>query len=222
MSAPAHAAFRVDLQVIADMVTPGKRVLDLGCGDGTLLEYLVTEKQVDGRGVELSQDGVNACVSRGLSVVQGDVDTDLGDYPDDSFDYVILSQTLQAARRPREVLIELLRIGHSAIVSFPNLGYWRARLHLLWFGRTPVTESLPNPWWESPNIHPCSIRDFLELCDELHIAIERALTVNRRGQVSRFRGGARFANLTGEQGVFLLGNPQRTGRRGESTVGAGA
>ncbi len=199
------ATIRVDLQLIADMVAPGARVLDLGCGEGTLLEYLVTEKDVDGRGIELSQAGVNACVSRGLSVVQGDVDLDLGDYPDDSFDYVILSQTLPAARRPRKLLLELLRIGNCAIVSFPNMGYWRSRLYLLWHGCMPVTGALPNLWWDTPNIHLCSIRDFLNLSGELGITIERALTVNNRGQVNRFRGVGRVANLMGEQGVFLLG-----------------
>jgi methionine biosynthesis protein MetW len=199
------ATIRVDLQLIADMVAPGARVLDLGCGEGALLEYLVTEKDVDGRGVELSQAGVNACVSRGLSVIQGDVDFDLGDYPDDSFDYVILSQTLPAARHPRELLLELLRIGNCVIVSFPNMGYWRSRLYLLWYGCMPVTGALPSLWWETSNIHLCSIRDFLNLCGDLGIAIERALTVNNRGQVSRFRGVGRIANLMGEQGVFLLG-----------------
>jgi methionine biosynthesis protein MetW len=227
-----RVAIRVDLQLIADMVPPGARVLDLGCGDGSLLKYLVTEKGVDGRGIELSQAGVNACVSRGLSVIQGDVDIDLGDYPDDSFDYVILSQTLPAARQPQELLSELLRIGRSAIVSFPNMGYWRARLYLLWCGRVPMTETLPDPWWSTSNIHPCSIRDFLTLCEELGITIERALTVNSRGQVSRFHGHNRLANLLGDQGVFLLskstgaGSPRRsggnfTGASNVSSPGAG-
>jgi methionine biosynthesis protein MetW len=140
------SAIRVDLQLIADMIGAGSRVLDVGCGDGTLLAYLVAEKGVAGRGIEISRAGVNACVRRGLSVVQGDADTDLKDYPDDSFNYVVLSQTLQATHNPREVLLQLLRIGRCAIVSFPNFGYWRCRVQLALGGHMPVTETLDNPW----------------------------------------------------------------------------
>ncbi|HEX2117238.1 MAG TPA: methionine biosynthesis protein MetW, partial [Alphaproteobacteria bacterium] len=154
MSTPAvvaarpRASIRVDLQVIADMVKPGTRVLDIGCGDGALLDYLVHFKQVDGRGIELSQAGVNACVSQGLSVIQGDAETDLKDYPSDSFDYVILSQTLQATYDPKTVLSELVRIGRRAIVSFPNFGAWHVRLKLLAYGKMPVTDSYDTAWYE--------------------------------------------------------------------------
>src|SRR5476651_895817 len=141
---------RVDLQQIADMVEPRTRALDVGCGDGSLLGYLSTFKHCDARGMELSQAGVNACVANGLSVIQGDADTDLIDYPDDAFDYVILSQTLQATRRPREVLENMLRIGRRAIVSFPNFGHWRIRLQLLLHGQMPVTDNLPDSWYDSP------------------------------------------------------------------------
>ena len=208
MNAPARNArpvrLRADLQTIADMVEPNTRVLDVGCEDGKLLHYLTTEKNVDGRGIELSQAGVNVCVAHGLSVVQGDADKDLIDYPDDAFDYVILSQTLQATYNPKQVLSELLRIGRRAIVSFPNFGYWRVRLHLLLRGRMPVTETLAEPWYQTPNIHFCTIRDFVLLCRELGITIEKRLSVTHEGGTAPFHSTGKLANLLGEQGVFLL------------------
>ena len=158
------------------MIEPGSRVLDIGCGDGALLAYLAREKGVDGRGIELSQSGVNACVRHGLSVIQGDADRDLDAFPNGAFDVVVLSQTLQATRRPRHVVEELLRIGKRAIVSFPNFGFWRIRLGLLFRGRMPVSELLNHPWYETPNIHLCTIRDFVVLCDEIGAGIERSVT----------------------------------------------
>src|SRR5829696_5758319 len=151
---------RRDLRLIADMIEPGTRVLDIGCGDGALLAYLAREKSVDARGIELSQSGVNACVRHGLSVIQGDADSDLDAFPNDAFDVVVLSRTLQATRQPRHVLEALLRIGKRAIVSFPNFGFWRVRLSLMFRGRMPVTELLNSPWYDTPNIHLCTIRDF--------------------------------------------------------------
>jgi methionine biosynthesis protein MetW len=194
---------RVDLQLIADMIEPGSRVLDVGCGDGTLLEYLAHFKQVDGRGVEISQAGVNACVSRGLSVVQGDADTDLKDYPTNAFDYVVLSQTLQATRHPRAVLEDLARIGRRAIVSFPNFGHWRVRWHLAAHGRMPETELLPARWYETENIHFCTIADFIALCDDLAVDVERAIAITANGAPQRIHS-LRLANLFGEQALFLL------------------
>jgi len=202
-TAGGRAPIRVDLRLIADMVEPGSRVLDIGCGDGELLYHLVHEKQVDGRGIELSQAGVNACVSHGLSVIQGDADTDLKNYPSGAFDYVILSQTLQATRDPRGVMAQLVRIGRRAIVSFPNFGHWRVRWHLLTKGRMPVTNSLPLKWYNTPNIHLCTILDFAALCEELGIVVERALIINSDGRASEIRS-LRRANLLGEQGMFLL------------------
>jgi methionine biosynthesis protein MetW len=201
--AARRAAIRIDLQLIADMIAPGSRVLDVGCGDGALLDYLVHFKKVDGRGIELSQDGVNACVTQGLSVIQGDADTDLRDYPSDAFDYVVLSQTLQATVNPRSVLSELARIGRRAIVSFPNFGYWRVRLQLLAHGRMPRTSALTHDWYDTPNIHLCTITDFVDLAERMGVTIERALTLDRTGTHVRERKGA-FANLLGEQAVFLL------------------
>jgi len=194
---------RVDLRLIADMVDPGSRVLDVGCGDGALLDFLTHEKGVDGRGIELSMDGVHRCVKQGLSVIQGDAEADLKDYPADAFDYVILGQTLQAMREPKRVLEHMVRIGRHAIVSFPNFGYWRIRFQLLVHGRMPVTEQLGYQWWETPNIHLCTIADFVELCRVAGVTIERGVIVNRAGRVTGSGYGG-LTNLLGEQAVFLL------------------
>jgi methionine biosynthesis protein MetW len=197
------AKIRADLLLIADMVEPGARVLDIGCGDGALLEHLVFVKQVTGRGIELSQEGVNACVSQGLSVIQGDADTDLTDYPAGAFDYAILSQTLQATHDPRHVLEQLVRIGRRAIVSFPNFGHWQSRLYLVFRGRMPVTDALPASWYETPNIHFCTIRDFSVLCGEVGVTVERALSLDARGRAAP-QQSLRLANLLGQSALFLL------------------
>lgn len=195
---------RVDLQYIADMIEPRTRVLDIGCGDGALLSYLSEFKQVDARGIELSMAGVKECVSDGLSVIQGDADTDLEDYPDGAFDYAVLSQTLQATRRPRQVVENLVRIGRRAILSLPNFGHWKVRLGLLAFGRMPQTESLPFPWYDTPNIHLCTIRDFLELCEEIEVDVEKAVVLDTRGRKLPMRATGLTGNLMGVTAVFLL------------------
>ena len=201
---------RQDLRLIAEMIEPGARVLDIGCGDGALLAYLARYKQVDGRGIELSQSGVNACVGHGLSVIQGDADRDLVAYPQGAFDVVVLSQTLQATRQPRRVIEALVRIGRRAIVSFPNFGFWRVRLHLLLCGRMPMSDLLALPWYETPNIHLCTIRDFVALCDELGVTVERSVTLDRHGRPYALHPHGGLANLLAEQGVFVLSG----GRRG--------
>ena len=197
-------AARIDLQLIADMVAPGSKVLDIGCGDGALLELLVKQRDIDGRGLELGQSGVNNCVARGLSVVQGNADTVLSYYPDNGFDTVILSQTLQATQRPQEVLREMARIGNRLIVSIPNFGHWRVRLDLLLNGRMPVTGALTASWYETANIHLCTLKDFTELCDVLGLSVESCITLS--GGRAKALGGrpTRAANLLAEQGVFVL------------------
>ncbi|HVB16708.1 MAG TPA: methionine biosynthesis protein MetW [Stellaceae bacterium] len=209
-TAASDSELRRDLRLIAEMIEPSARVLDIGCGDGALLAYLARTKGVDARGIELSQSGVNAGVRHGLSVIQGDADRDLAAFPDDAFDVVVLSQTLQATRHPRQVLEELLRIGRRAIVSFPNFGFWHIRLSLLLRGRMPVTELLDHPWYETPNIHLCTIRDFVALCDEIGAAIERSLTLDRHGRPFFLDPRGSLANLLAEQGVFVL-----SGKRGK-------
>lgn len=195
---------RVDLAVVADLVPAGVRLLDVGCGDGRLLERLVALKGIDGRGVELSQKGVNEAVARGLPVIQGDADTDLVTYPDDAFDYVVLSQTLQATTHPRRVLEQLLRIGHRAVVSLPNFGHWRIRLQFLIWGRMPVTEDLPFSWYDTPNIHFCTLRDFVELTREIDAEIETSIALDAKGRKLSFKAPWWFWNLFGEQAVFVL------------------
>jgi methionine biosynthesis protein MetW len=200
----AAAQLRQDLSLIADMIEPRSRVLDIGCGDGALLAYLTRQKSVDGRGIELSQSGVNACVGHGLSVIQGDADRDLEAYPNAAFDVVVLSQTLQATRQPRKVVEALVRIGRRAIVSFPNFGFWRIRLGLLIKGRMPLSNCLAYPWYETPNIHLCTIHDFVALCDEIGVQIERSVTLDHHGQPYSLDPRGSLANLLAEQGVFVL------------------
>jgi methionine biosynthesis protein MetW len=194
---------RVDLLIIAEMVTPGSRVLDIGCGDGTLLRILADKHGVDGRGIELSQAGVNSCVAQGLAVIQGDADDDLAYYPDLAFDYAILSQTIQATYSPRLVLEQLLRIGKRVVVSFPNFGHWRVRTQMMFGGHMPRTDNLPERWYDTPNIHLCTIKDFLDLCDDVGAKVERAIALNAYG--TKLVAMPLFAqNLFGEQAVFLL------------------
>jgi methionine biosynthesis protein MetW len=195
---------RADHLLIADMVERGARVLDVGCGDGSLLALLARRQGVDGRGIELSRQNVSECLAKGLAVIQGDADTDLADYPDDAFDYVILSQTIQATRRPRWVLEHMLRIGRRAIITFPNFGHWRVRIELGLKGRMPVTDNLPYSWYDTPNIHFCTIRDFVSLCREVGAGMERAVALDASGRPVRVNLPWWAWNLLGEQGVFLL------------------
>jgi len=202
IASPATA--RVDHLLIAEMVAPSSRVLDVGCGDGALLQLLTETKNVDGRGVEVSRERVNACVARGLSVIQGDADRDLDKYPDQAFDYAILSLTIQATRYPKTVLENLLRIGRHAIVSFPNFGHWSVRLKLMFTGRMPTTENLPEPWYMSPDAHLCSIKDFVDLCDIVGARVERGVAFNSSGQKLGTWIPLTGHNLLGEKAVFQL------------------
>lgn len=194
---------RADLALVGQLIPEGARVLDIGCGDGSLLLHLEATKHVDGRGIEISQKGVNECVARGLSVIQGDADRDLVLYPDDSFDFVILTQTLQATYRPREVIENIMRIGRRAVISFPNFAHWRIRTALGFGGRMPVTRQLPHSWYDTPNIHFFTIRDFVDLCGELDVTVEKAVALNRNGRRIPL-GGVWIWNLFGAQAVFVL------------------
>lgn len=195
---------RPDLKVVADLIAPDATLIDIGCGEGDLLAWMQKHKRVKGRGIELSQAGVNRCIARGLSVIQGDADTDLQFYPDNACDYAVLSQTLQTLRHPREVLEHLVRIGRHGIVSVPNFGHWRNRLYLMFNGRMPVTSALSYTWYETPNIHFCTISDFVELCERAHLVIEKRLYVTHLGTPAPFHNKGMFANLFGEQGIFVV------------------
>jgi methionine biosynthesis protein MetW len=190
---------RPDLAIIAGKVPPSSRVIDIGCGAGELLDYLARNRDCDARGMEISPAGVAAAVAKGLPVIQGNADTDLGDFPDQSFDVAILSQTLQATQQPALVLDELLRIARVAIVSFPNFAFWRARISVAVFGRMPVTKALPVEWYETSNIHLCSVKDFEKLCASRSIKIQSALFMTGQAPISRL-----FANLCAEQAIFIL------------------
>jgi methionine biosynthesis protein MetW len=195
---------REDFRAIQKLVRRGARVLDVGCGEGALLELLERENGVDGRGLEISPQGVSACLARGLAVMQGDADRDLDYFPTGAFDYVILSQTLQAVLRPRHVLGELLRIADQAVVSLPNFGHWRVRLDLMLHGRMPVTGVLPEPWWATPNIHLCTVRDFTAICDDLGLAID-ACAALAAGKPARAMDPSRpLENWRAEAALFLL------------------
>jgi methionine biosynthesis protein MetW len=195
---------RLDLTLIAEMVTPGARVLDIGSGDGTLIDHLYRTKGCDARGIEIDMAEVTRSVVHGLPVMHGDADSDLAQYPDGAFDYVVLSRTLQAVERPRQVLAQMLRIGTRALVSFPNFGHWQVRWQLLWSGRMPMTSVWAKPWHETPNIHPCTIRDFFVLCAEEGYVVEKWLAVDEEGRRAPRRRSAALANLFGEQALFQL------------------
>jgi methionine biosynthesis protein MetW len=199
-----EVASREDFREILRLIRPGSRVLDVGCGEGALLELLSQDKGVDGRGLEISPEGVAACLARGLSVVQGDADHDLKDFPTGAFHYAVLSQTLQAVRHPRQVLSELLRIADRAIVSFPNFGHWRVRWSLLHRGRMPETRALPDPWWNTANIHLCTLRDFMDLAADLDLQIEACAALTQGKPARSMDPDKGLENWRSEAAIFML------------------
>ena len=193
-----------EFKVIADLLPENVRVLDVGCGDGTLIEALIKEKSIDARGIELEENKVKECISKGLSVIEGDAETELGQFPDKAFDFVVLSQTLQAFYQPENVLAQLLRIGDRVIISIPNFGYWQIRASLLFFGKMPVTKSLPYTWYNTPNLHMCSIKDFYQFCEKKKIKMDKIIGINSEKTSSINRINLEMKNLLSEVGIFLI------------------
>ena len=194
-----------EFNVIADLLPNNTRVLDVGCGDGSLMNLLKEEKNIEVHGLELNQDNVQQCIHKGLPVIQGNAETELHQFPDQSFDYVILSQTLQAFYKPEEVLRNLLRIGKSVIVSIPNFGFWKVRIKLLIFGEMPVTKTLPNTWYNTPNLHMCTIKDLFKFCEEKNINIKKVIGVNEDSTSIIKKRNLEIKNLFSKLGIFLIG-----------------
>lgn len=194
---------RTDLEIIVDLIEPNSRVLDIGCGDGVLLRMLESRKEVDARGIEISPEGVTKCLVEGLSVIQGNANSDLGPYPDKSFDWVILSQTVQAVEDPKHVLKELVRIGKKAIVSFPNFGHWHIRWQVGIEGRMPMSSHLPVAWYETENIHFCTIRDFRSLLDDMNLKTEAHFALRSDGKPIARRSPWLW-NLFGREAIFVI------------------
>ena len=194
-----------EFKVIADLLPNNVRVLDVGCGDGSLMSLLTKEKNIEARGLELIEDNVKKCIYKGLSVIEGNAETELHQFPSQSFDFVILSQTLQAFYNPEKVLKDLLRIGKSVIISIPNFGYWKVRTSLLFFGKMPVTKTLPNSWYNTPNLHMCTIKDFFHFCVEKNIEIKRAMGVNEDKTSEIKKNNLEIKNFFSKLGIFLIG-----------------
>jgi len=194
-----------EFKVIADLLPNNTRVLDVGCGDGSLMNFLVKEKNIEVRGLELEKQNVQDCIYKGLPVIQGNAETELYQFPDQSFDCVVLSQTLQAFYSPDKVLKELLRIGKSVIVSIPNFGYWKVRTSLLFFGKMPMTKTLPHSWHNTPNLHMCSIKDLFNYCDEQNIKIQKVIGVNEDKISLIKKSNLEIKNFFSKLGIFLIG-----------------
>ena len=194
-----------EFKVIADLLPQNVRVLDVGCGDGSLMNHLIKEKNIEARGLELKKENVTKCIYKGLSVIEGNAETELHQFPNQSFDFVILSQTLQAFYNPEKVLKDLLRIGKSVIISIPNFGYWKVRTSLLFFGKMPVTKTLPNSWYNTPNLHMCTIKDLFHFCLEKNIKIKKAVGVNEDKTSEIKRSNLEIRNFFSKLGIFLIG-----------------
>jgi|TARA_B100001142_G_scaffold25354_1_gene23069 methionine biosynthesis protein MetW len=194
-----------EFKVIADLLPNNSKVLDVGCGDGSLMDLLAKDKNIEVRGLELDQSNVQKCIVKGLPVIQGDAETELYQFPPQSFDYVILSQTLQAFYKPDKVLKELLRIGKSVIVSIPNFGYWKVRTSLLFFGKMPITKTIPNTWFNTPNLHMCTIKDLFNYCEDQNIEIKKVIGVNENNISLIKKSNLEMKNLFSKLGIFLIG-----------------
>ena len=194
-----------EFKVIADLLPKNVRVLDVGCGDGSLMSHLIKEKNIEARGLELKKENVTKCIYKGLPVIEGNAETELHQFPNQSFDFVILSQTLQAFYNPEKVLKDLLRIGKSVIISIPNFGYWKVRTSLLFFGKMPVTKTLPNSWYSTPNLHMCTIKDLFHFCLEKNIKIKRAVGVNEDKTSEIKKSNLEIKNFFSKLGIFLIG-----------------
>ena len=194
-----------EFKVIADLLPENVRVLDVGCGDGSLMSHLIKEKNIEARGLELKKENVTKCIYKGLPVIEGNAETELHQFPNQSFDFVILSQTLQAFYNPEKVLKDLLRIGKSVIISIPNFGYWKVRTSLLFFGKMPVTKNLPNSWYNTPNLHMCTIKDLFHFCVEKNIEIKRAVGINEDKTSEIKKSNLEIKNFFSKLGIFLIG-----------------
>ena len=193
-----------EFQIISELIENNKRVLDVGCGDGTLMKHLKDNKNIDTRGLEISKNNVQLCISKSLSVIEGNAERDLQQFPDLSFDYVILSQTLQAFYNPEKVIDDLLRVANKAIVTIPNFGYWKVRLHLLLKGTMPITKNLPDEWYITPNLHMCTIKDFYNFCSKKNIELYKSIALNgeKTSQINKIN--LNIKNLYSELGIFLI------------------
>ena len=193
-----------EFKIIADLIETNTRVLDVGCGDGTLMEFLKDNKKIDIRGIEILKNNVQQCIGKGLTVIEGDAEKDLSQFPDGSFDFVILSQTLQAFLNPEKVISELLRVGKKAIVTIPNFGYWKVRLHLLIKGTMPVTRTLPDEWYNTPNLHMCTIKDFFNFCENRKINLYKSIALQNLKSSKITNTNLTLKNLTSVLGIFLI------------------
>ena len=193
-----------EFEIISELIENNTRVLDVGCGDGTLMKYLKDEKNVDTRGLEISKNNIQNCTGKGLTVIEGNAEKDLHQFPNLSFDYVILSQTLQAFYNPEKVIDDLLRLANKAIVTIPNFGYWKVRMHLLLKGTMPVTETLPNEWYNTPNLHMCTIKDFFNFCSKKKIELYKSIALNGEKTSKINSGNINIKNLSSELGIFLI------------------
>jgi len=193
-----------EFKIIANLIEKNTRILDVGCGDGTLMEYLKNDKKIDIRGIEISKNNVQKCIGKGLTVIEGDAEKDLGQFPDESFDFVILSQTLQAFLNPEKVMSELLRVGKKAIVTIPNFGYWKVRLHLLIKGTMPITRTLPDEWYNTQNLHMCTIKDFFNFCKDRKINLYKSIALQNLKSSNINNSNIGLKNFSAALGIFLL------------------